>query len=300
MISSIKTYLNKYLGATPQVIPYTFFKDERIAAGVYEDGYYISDFASADQCRQIVEIYERLHVHRGEDSGAFFGEISKSIHEALMPILSESLDRYFADYRSMVNAFVIKTPGQSGRVPIHQDSASVDETLFSNINVWLTLQDTTEDNGALYVVPRSHHIFTPYRAATITPYISSIENSLQAYFTPLYLKAGQALIFDSRMFHYSPPNLSGKKRIISICKICSDKADVIAYYRDPNVPGAPIEMWHCPPDHLHYGENHNDTIRPQKSSLVRYIHNDVTPMSHKEFEKRRIAAGILPTFDLTK
>jgi len=68
---------------------------------------------------------------------------SKNIHDAIHEILANSLDKWFHDYKD-INPFVIKTPGKSSGVPIHQDVAAIDEDKYSTTNVWIPLQSIAQ------------------------------------------------------------------------------------------------------------------------------------------------------------
>jgi hypothetical protein len=276
------------------LIKHTFFRDANIAALIYEQGFYITDFISASEVAELKASYTQYHEKKNKTAGAFFGEISKEIHYKNTSILASVLDQWFVNYKSIVSAFVVKTPGPTSAVPIHQDNAAIDEEKFSSINVWIPLQDINETNGAMFVVPKSHHIFFPFRCATIAPFSKNIETLLAPYFIPLYLKAGQAIIFDSRMFHFSLPNLSNDTRVVAICRICPNEAKVMAYYKESNKTNNKIEIWQCPDDYLIYSESHNDTIRPKNSQFIGHKYINSSPLIVDEFEQLRKKLHIEP------
>lgn len=284
---ALSCFRNSFNDRAYKIVKPSFFKSEKIADIIYRNGYYITDFLSKREIEKLKKSYSAFHLNRKGGEGAFFGEISKEIHNANAEILSHIYDEWFVNYKSIVNAFVVKTPGAASVVPIHQDSASVDEEKYSSINLWIPLEDISAHNGVMYVIPKSHHIFLPYRCATIDPISKNIEHVLLPYFIPLFLKAGQALIFDSRLFHYSSPNLTNETRVVAISKICSQEAKVIAYFRDNNANHNKVEVWQCPDDYLIYSESHNDTIRPRFSKQLGYKNPNVRPLTESEFEKRR-------------
>lgn len=302
----VRFLLSKSREEAYKPMPHTFFRVPEIAKQLHEQGYYIADFINEKECKQLLEVYQRhekkevyevqFDQQNPEKNGAYMGVISKNVHDSINQILKPTFDKWFVDYYSAVNAFAVKTSGNAGKVPIHQDVSDLDELRYSTISIWLPLQDMSSENGTLQVVPRSHFIFLPYRASTINPYTKNIESEIMPYFTPLYLKAGQALLFDSRLFHFSPPNLSGKNRVITLCRICPTGAPIINYYSDPQATDGCIEMWQCPDDYLIYTENHDGNQRPINGQLIKRIKANLAPLSADDFEQKRKMLGIeLPT-----
>ena len=108
----------------------------------------------------------------------------------------------------------------------------MDEGPFRSCNVWVPLVDLTKNNGAIEVLPGSHQLFTTYRG----PNIPDRTNDLQSFYwetmTPLYMKAGEALIYDHRLVHGSKDNMSDKIRYASACAVTSKSAKLRLYYLD--------------------------------------------------------------------
>ncbi len=272
-------------------MPQTVIRNAEITSQLNENGYCIVDFLSATQLQSLRDVNEKFCKTKDAENGAFLGVISKNIHDALHDILTASLNKWFHDFKE-INAFVIKTPGKSSFVPIHQDVTAIDEEKYSTTNVWIPLQSIDEKNGVMYIVPRSHHIFFPYRCATIDPLTKNIEHVLQPYFIPIYLKAGQALFFDTRMFHYSLPNLSDQNRVVTVCRVFPKEADMVAYFKEPG-SDSKIEMWRCPDDFLIYKHTQNENERPLNATLLGYKVANTEPLTLEEFEERRKVLGIV-------
>jgi len=281
-------------------VKHTFFRDNNVTDQLHEVGYYVADFLGEKERLLLLELYEKNHDLKDNRGGAFFGIFSKDItyrnkiHDSINQILDTCFNRWFKNFKSAVNTFVIKVPGASGQVPIHQDGAAIDELEYSSINIWIPLQEINETNSALHIIPRSHHIFLPYRCATVEPIQKNIDNELYRYFKPIYLKLGQVLFFDSRMFHYSPPNLSEHNRVIVVCRICPIEADIVAYYKESGNPKSSVEMWRCPDDYLIYSDGYNDNLRPEGCELITCKKIGNASLTVEEFERRRIELGISP------
>lgn len=281
-----------------KALRHTFFRDPAIANQLHEEGYYIADFLGEQAKISLIDLYKTYHQLEEKQDGVFFGTFSKDldyrkiVHDAINKVLAEAFSKWFIDYKSIINNYVIKTPGKSTRVPIHQDGAAIDEEKYSSINVWIPLQDVTPLNGALSLIPRSQHIFSPYRCNTTPPLVKNIEQELYPYFLPIYLKPGQVIFFDSRVFHYSTPNLSATNRVAIVCRICPVKASIVTYYLEKGKKGASIEVWSCPEDFLISKVGYNEDMRPSGATLIGYKNVNIEPLTIGEFEEKRRTLGI--------
>ncbi len=282
----IKFFNRKKAAVTYKIAPQTIFQDSSLAAKLYEEGFAVVDFLNTSDIASLSEVFVRHYTDRTSPDGAFVGVISQAVHDDMDKVLKPKMNEWFLDYMN-INAFVAKVPGRGSHVPLHQDVAAIDENKYSSVNVWMALQDVTAENGPLYLVPRSHHIFFPYRCSNIDAYTKNIESTIGSYFMPVYLKAGQALIFDSRLFHFSPPNLTNNIRVIANCRIFPQKAKMLAYYRDRDFTDPRIEVWQCQDDYLIYKNSYDETRRPPNAKLEGYIDVDTAPISTEEFERRR-------------
>jgi ectoine hydroxylase-related dioxygenase (phytanoyl-CoA dioxygenase family) len=282
-----------------RLVPHSFLRNPEITKSLHKNGYYVADFLREEELQLLLELYRKhdsgdIYEIHGDRSGAYLGLISSNLHYTIKQILNSTFEKWFKNYKNIINAFSIKTPGGSGKVPIHQDAAAVDEEKYSAITIWIALQDVNSQNGALHIIPRSHHIFIPYRGATIERPTKNIESLLSPYFVPIYLKAGQALFFDSRMFHYSPPNLTGQSRVAVNCRICSAESEIVAYYKEEAGINSKIEMWRCPDNYLFTISNHDSSVRPRNCEWVDYKYADTKLLTEKEFEQIRKDLKINP------
>jgi hypothetical protein len=284
-------------------VRHVFFRDETIADQLQKNGYCVVDFIDEIAQRKLQTLYGENHRLSASKGGAFFGIFSKDIayrqriNDGVNNILQPVFEKWFVGYKSAVNTVVVKVPGQSSFIPIHQDGAAIDESKYSSMNIWIPLQDVTSQNGALYVIPRSHHVFLPYRCASVAPLQKDIEAEMYPFFYPIYLKQGQALFFDSRMFHYSAPNLSAQDRVAVVCRIVPAEAPIVAYYKDNNTENEPVEMWECPPDYLITSDSYNDNERPQGCKLIKRLKDDCPPLTLASFAARCEALGIVANKD---
>lgn len=135
-------------------------------------------------------------------------KVSSFLSSVFMPHISQVLSNY--DILSI--NFYIKQPGK-GNFQIHQNwpTTAVEDT---TVTVWCPLQDVSELNGGIHIVEGSHKI-TPDIGSVLAPvFFSQFEKELVAkYLKPIHMKAGEALIFDDSLIHWSPQNNSEQPRI---------------------------------------------------------------------------------------
>ncbi|QIR37180.1 glycosyltransferase [Tolypothrix sp. PCC 7910] len=85
------------------------------------------------------------------------------------------------------------------------------------------MMDVDEQNGCLHIVKKSHLLNSkprPFWAFDGFPYSQDILSLMQQkYLISVPMKAGQALIYDKRLFHGSPPNTTTFTRIAAICSL---------------------------------------------------------------------------------
>jgi len=108
----------------------------------------------------------------------------------------------------------------AGAVPWHQDKSYwPDANSNPVITVWISLVDSTLENGCLHVLPRTQrHRVMEFHAETYTGtgFLEVDEKQLRLLeagrATPLPVTAGSAILFNDRLVHSSTPNNSDHVR----------------------------------------------------------------------------------------
>ena len=114
--------------------------------------------------------------------------------------------------------YFAKLPGDGKRVSWHQDASYWPLTPSKTVTVWLAIDDTDVENGAMTVIPGSHvHGQLDFEEST------SAENNVlnQSVRSPesygdkpvaFEMKAGQMSLHSDLLLHGSEPNLSNRRR----------------------------------------------------------------------------------------
>ncbi len=120
----------------------------------------------------------------------------------------------------------------------------------------------------------------------LSEFIFFIPEKFPKNLKPLYIKAGEAIIFDSRLIHNSMPNLSGADRLVALCGIFPKNADFVTCYRSKE-PGSKIVVFKHDDNYIleHEGFYYDCHARPTSGEKIGEIEEDFPEMDAKTFEK---------------
>lgn len=157
-------------------------------------------------------------------------EYRSEVFELMQEQFGPALERVLNDYEIMFANFIVKYP-HSDMVPPHVDWTFLDEEQFSSATVWCPLVDTTPANGTLGVVSGSHQRIDFLRPSNVPTYercelaVADIEDR-----PVISLRAGQAIIMDNRVVHFSPPNTTELDRVAVGCVVGPREAELHHYW----------------------------------------------------------------------
>ena len=218
----------------------SIFKDAKLQEAFEVDGFVIVDFYTDEELAEVRSLYKRLHENKGPGFFPSTYSADKNYRETIDLELKRIGQRRFnellEDYQVINGCYIVKQPGEDSYLHIHQDMTLVDEREFVGINIWTTTIDLTDSNGVLYALPGSHRFYPTYRGHTIPGFYDPIQEEIKDYMVPFYLKAGQALIFDQSIIHFSPPNLSDEIRIVTNVFITQKNARFLTCYHEKDNP----------------------------------------------------------------
>jgi hypothetical protein len=211
---------------------------------------------------------------------AYRRRIFELVRDLFMPRLESVLDHY----QMTLGGIFVKTPG-ADEVPLHSDwtfTASADDV---SLNVWCPLVDVDDSNSGLRLVPGSHRLFPQIGAPRVAPYFAGYEQELKARSTLMTLRAGEAVIFDSNMLHWSRQNLSDDIRP-AVAFICIPQSAVPAMYRkDEQADRFEVFDMSDGGFFAHSAEElFEGTIR---SRSLGFVENRNRPVSKQQFERLR-------------
>lgn len=142
--------------------------------------------------------------------------VAKMVQE-IKAIALPKVDQLLHETQLFTASFVIKEPNPQGVVPPHQDWSFVeDEEEYCSATCWIPLQDVTIDNGCIGVIKGSNHFFKNHRPSPSPQVDTPLKEHMFTIFPFLDLiemKAGEALFFNNKTIHASPPNTTDQPRL---------------------------------------------------------------------------------------
>ncbi|PBQ30957.1 hypothetical protein CNR22_03960 [Sphingobacteriaceae bacterium] len=130
----------------------------------------------------------------------------KKVFDIITQTFQKKADEYLANYKPIIANYIRKKQG-GGEVPMHQNWAFVDEEKYTSVSIWVPLVDSNEANGTLQMVDGSHKRFGKLRGPMIPWELEGIkEKIISDHLTPMNVKAGEGVILDDSIVHYSNIN----------------------------------------------------------------------------------------------
>lgn len=139
--------------------------------------------------------------------------VSRSLRDEVWPTIESCFD----GQTPFLSTFITKWPGPDGGFAPHQDPTLVDERTSVGVTVWIPLRDVDQDNGMLWIVPGSHRIPGGFRVTDVDqfPFADCEKDILGEHGTGIPLDAGEILVFDNRVIHFSLPNVTQAPRVVA-------------------------------------------------------------------------------------
>lgn len=224
-----------------QMVP--LFKDPELQELFEKNGFVKIPALEQEQIDQLIELHKELNLKDEKGYGFHVGmdnadkqlvtNMVNRIKEVAMPKVEGSL----TGAQVFTASFVIKEPNPQGVVPPHQDWSFVeDEKRHCSVTCWIPLQDVNMENGCIGVIKGSNRFFTNVRPSPSPQVETPLKNHMYTIFPYLELlemKAGEALIFDNRTFHASPPNTTDSPRLAVGLGFTQAEAEIRHYYLKP-------------------------------------------------------------------
>jgi ectoine hydroxylase-related dioxygenase (phytanoyl-CoA dioxygenase family) len=169
-------------------------------------------------------------------------DYKRRLGAAIFDAYASKIHNLLNDYKPLAANFIIKEPGEGSYLPLHLDWSMLDERKYVTIAAWCTLTDLDDTNAPLGVYPGSHNaqlilrgsksedipLFPDYTNPVLNAYRNNYPEVL------LKLKAGTAVLYDQRLAHYSPANVSSAIRLAMNAVYIPAEAQALHYYQAPD------------------------------------------------------------------
>jgi ectoine hydroxylase-related dioxygenase (phytanoyl-CoA dioxygenase family) len=216
------------------------FKNLQLQEELERNGIVKIPFLNAAQIEEMSSyIYDDTPVISVAQEFGFMGGVvindialKKEMDVRLRKMLNPICESYLENFKALVYTVLAKAPVDHSKLEVHQDWSVVDERKFCSLSLWIPLIDSTIENGTVHAIKGSHNTYTNIRGGSIPSiFEESMVNQLMPQMEPIEVKAGEALLFNQRLVHYSPKNNSGQTRVSLISSLVPEEADVLLYYQ---------------------------------------------------------------------
>lgn len=210
------------------------FQDTLLQKKLDVDGYVVIPFLEVDTLEKVRTHYAQSGVSPNADfySSSFETDEQKrnQVNKPLEQILDHVVSEKFRNYQSLGACFLTKKAQTLSHMPIHQDWTIVDESQYQSITIWIALQETNEQNGAIQVIPGSHRFSLALRSPTLPNAFGGLTEEMKKDLITLPMKAGEAFIFSHALLHASPPNSSSNDRVAATFGLVHQDASLCFYH----------------------------------------------------------------------
>lgn len=200
---------------------------------------------------------------------------------AIIDTVFPKISPYLEKYKPIFGNFMIKKGGGHNFLQMHADWTYIDESLGRSVSVWIPFVDTNESNGCLGVIEYSQKFMNSIRGPGIQQ--NTFERDklwIRKYGKLLPMRAGDAIVYDHGLLHFSTQNNTEKVRPALNLSLIPENIDCIHYCKPEGADV--IEKYNVsdPSFFMHY-ENWQ---RPQMSAPTETIPLDIIKLIDNQME----------------
>lgn len=271
------------------------FKDQKLDEKLRREGivkFKLNELTSVKRARDFLnQTLPNYDQNIGEN---FYGSVSlndldlkRKMHQGLAEIFSSELKSITQNHRLLTYFYLVKVAGKKSALNLHQDWSIIDERKYRAYNLWIPLSDSNIQNGTIYAIKGSQNFPLNIRGANIPPKFQAHFEAAKKHLKPFEVKLGEALIFDSRILHFSPPNQSNNPRTAVINNIIPEKAETFAFFGEQLDSDMQVKQYAVPEDlFIHYDDfpQQKDLPNPKGQLLGEVDYANLSPISASEFQ----------------
>jgi hypothetical protein len=163
-------------------------------------------------------------------------EYKRKAHKLISRIFTPYIEEHLANFRILNCNFYVKPP-HTGQFDLHQNWPALADLNDTTVTLWCPLVDVVESNGALQVVEGSHKIVPHVQGPNSPCYFRDFKDEvIRNHLRPLPMKAGDCVVFDDALIHWSATNDSDKPRIAMQILCVPKDAQPVFFFCDPKQP----------------------------------------------------------------
>lgn len=203
--------------------------EDNLQINLANNGFVMIDILSSNDVAYLNELCNKFLQNASTDFVSSSHILNKAdsdfINDELHKILQHKFENLFPELQLLGGTLAAKVKGKSN-LEAHQDWTIVDEQKYNSYNLWIPLVDTDSNNGTLGLIVGSHQWTQDVRGFNIpNSYGKYTKQFLEIGFEPT-LKAGQAILYNHKLIHYSRPNTTQQNRNVAIVGVKDKAADL--------------------------------------------------------------------------
>lgn len=169
-------------------------------------------------------------------------DYKQQVFDVITKSFEDRVGDYLSEYKPIIANFIRKKE-DGGEVPLHQNWAFADEHKCATVSIWCPLVDSNKQNGTLEVVPGSHKRYGEVRGPMIKSELAGIQSEIiEKYMQPVETKAGNAVILDDSIVHYSSPNQTDGLRLAIQLILIPKEENSIHFHMDLSKDRSTVEV----------------------------------------------------------
>ena len=270
------------------------FHDPSMESEFYEKGFLKQPMLSNDELKYLLTKIYKLKPddnfkpkNRSSDYHCTFLDTNVDYklkaNRLISEVFSPHIQKVLSGYRILSGNFYIKQPG-GGKFEIHQNWTHTPEIKHTTLTIWCPLVNVDLTNGTIQIVPGSHKITEDIACVNVDYYFKNFEEALiEKYLKPVNLKAGEAIIFDDTLIHYSSQNNSQEPRLAIQIETIPEEMTPVIYHFDKDKTEQGFEVFEVDFDYFVTENVNTMRERPSRLKSLGFVKNPNKLLTESEF-----------------
>ena len=280
----------------------TLFQSDRLQRDFEADGFVTLPLLDAAELAAVTRHCESVtagRLDRSANRGLYLSLIDEdearrtTIMQEVHGLIANGLSRALHPCRLILGTYIIKPAGAPHTLP-HQDPSMTDAHSGTDVTLtaWIALRDVNVETGALGIIKASHR-FSPRVIGTPIPAFRTISQGHEAmlfrYLEFVPLKAGEAVLFDTRCIHGAMPNTTSEPRPVVAVRITAKDVPLYQFFLKP---GTTDRLLKLKVSEDYFTRHHPQDLRriyeqgsvPGYCEVEEELANDFTPLKSQDLE----------------
>jgi ectoine hydroxylase-related dioxygenase (phytanoyl-CoA dioxygenase family) len=262
------------------------FIDTKLEEAFSRYGYVIlPNLLDRNDINVLTDTYQSFssHISQPFHTSHFSNDViyKRTIQSAIFDVVFPKIKNQLCDYSPVFANFMVKNPTGDNFLQLHADWAYTEEKEYRTASIWIPLVDVNKQNGCLGVIEGSHAFMNKVRGPGIQQNNFNRDKIwVKKYGKLLPVNAGDAIVFDHALLHYSLANETNSARPALNMSVVPRQAALLHYC----IPDDTNEIEKYSVDNLDFFLLYENWKRPQLGQPVAYLQKSVVPFIDERME----------------